>query len=131
VKESLFLTLAEVVEIHADQIERYGGESGIRDMRLLESAVAQPLASFAGERFYHDHYEMASAYAFHISQNHPFLDGNKRTALASALVFLKTNGITIFDPRGQLLGAMKRIASNRMKKQEFADSLRRLIFVRA
>lgn len=125
-KEPLFLSLAEVIEIHSDQIKRYGGEPGVRDMRLLESAIAQPLASFAGERFHRDLYEMASAYAFHLSQNHPFLDGNKRAALATALVFLRMNGTTISDPHGRLFEAMKRIARGHMKKLEFADILRLL-----
>ncbi len=80
--EPCFLTLAEVIEIHVDQIKRYGGRQGIRDFGLLESALAQPEASFGGEWLHRDVYEMAAAYAYHICQNHPFIDGNKRTALA-------------------------------------------------
>lgn len=125
-REVSFLTLAEVVEVHADQIRRYGGGQGIRDLGLLESALSQPEASFAGEWLHKTLYEMASAYAFHLCQNHPFLDGNKRTALASALVFLELNGVTLRDPRGFLKGAMLKIASGKMGKGEFADLLRRL-----
>jgi len=120
------LTLAEVIEIHTDQIHRYGGQDGLRDLPLLESALAQPEASFAGEWLHADHYEMAAAYAFHLCQNHPFIDGNKRTALATSLVFLELNGITILDPRGRLENAMIRIASSKMNKQDFAKLLRKL-----
>ncbi len=77
--DSTFLTLDEVIEIHRDMIERYGGSFGIRDEGLLESAVAMPQAGF-GEQYLHaDVFEMAAAYLFHIVRNHPFVDGNKRT----------------------------------------------------
>jgi death-on-curing protein len=78
------LTLAEVLTILQDQITRYGGDYGLRDLGLLSAAVAVPQASFGGHWAHEDLYEMAAAYAFHISQNHPFVDGNKRVALASA-----------------------------------------------
>lgn len=122
----LFLTLAEVVEIHADQIQRYGGQDGVRDLALLESALAQPEASFAGEWLHNDIYEMAAAYAYHFCQNHPFIDGNKRTALASALVFLELNGISVLDPKGRLEKAMVQIASGKMSKIDFAPLLKKL-----
>jgi death-on-curing protein len=126
VTEPLFLTLAEVIEIHTDQIQRYGGQSGLRDLALLESALGQPEASFAGEWLHADRYEMAAAYAYHLCQNHPFIDGNKRTALAAALVFLELNNITILDPRRRLKNAMIRIASGKMRKEDFAKVLRTL-----
>lgn len=121
-----FLTLAEVVEIHKDQIERYGGSSGIRDIGLLSSASAMPYATFSSEFLHADIYEMAAAYAFHISQNHPFVDGNKRSALASALVFLELNGVSISDDKGQLYKAMMEIASGNLGKTEFAGILKSL-----
>ncbi len=124
--DPLFLTLAEVIEIHGDQIQRYGGQSGLRDIGLLESALAQPEASFAGEWLHRDLYEMAAAYTFHLCQNHPFIDGNKRTALAAALVFLELNRIPILDPRGRLEIAMMSIASGKMSKADFAKLLRKL-----
>ncbi|MDI6800525.1 MAG: type II toxin-antitoxin system death-on-curing family toxin [Thermodesulfovibrionales bacterium] len=83
-KEIIFLTLAEVIDIHTDQIEKYGGSMGIRDKNLLYSAIAMPSASFYRTFLHSDIFEMAAAYVYHISQNHPFIDGNKRTALASA-----------------------------------------------
>lgn len=124
--DTLFLTLAEIIEIHADQIRRYGGQAGLRDLALLESALAQPEASFAGEWLHGDHYAMAAAYAYHLCQNHPFIDGNKRTGLAAALVFLELNGITVLDPRGRLKNAMIRIASDKMSKDDFTKLLTRL-----
>ena len=123
---TLFLTLAEVIEIHADQIRRYGGRAGLRDLALLESALAQPEASFAGEWLHGDLYAMAAAYAYHLCQNHPFIDGNKRTGLAAALVFLELNGITVLDPRGRLKNAMIRIASVKMSKDDFTKLLTKL-----
>jgi death-on-curing protein len=122
----VFLTLAEVVEIHKDQIERYGGSHGVRDMNLLSSAVAMPYASFGNEYLHADIFEMAAAYAFHIAQNHPFIDGNKRAAFASALVFLDLNNISIADPRGKLYNAMITLASGKIGKREFAGLLRKL-----
>ena len=75
--DPLFLTLAEAIELHADQIHRYGGQAGLRDLALIESALAQPEASFAGEWLHGEHYAMAAAYAYHLCQNHPFIGGNK------------------------------------------------------
>lgn len=75
--------------IHDEQIEVYGGIHGIRDKGLLESAVMMPQASFGGEYLHNGLFEMSAAYAFHIAENQPFLDGNKRTALVAALVFLE------------------------------------------
>ena len=88
-----FISLQDVLSIHKDQIERYGGSLGVRDMGLLESAIAMPQAGFGGQYFHTDLFEMAAAYLFHLAKNHPFVDGNKRTALATCLVFLSENGL--------------------------------------
>ena len=125
-KEILFLTLAEAIEIYSDQIKRYGGSQGIRDINLLSSAIAMPQASFYGEFLHNDIYKMAAAYAFHICQNHPFVDGNKRAALASALVFLEMNGINVSDPKGRLYKDMIALAEGNVKKEELAEILREL-----
>jgi death-on-curing protein len=124
--DPLFLTLAEVIEIQTDQIDRYGGQAGVRDLGLLESALSQPEATFAGAWLHQDLYSMAAAYAYHLCQNHPFIDGNKRTALASALVFLELNGVSILDPRGRLKTAMIRAASSNLSKDDVAKLLRKL-----
>ena len=86
--EPEFLTVEDVLQIHDEQLSAYGGATGIRDQGLLESAVAMPQASFGGAYLHEDLPHMAAAYAFHIAQNQPFLDGNKRTGLVAALVFL-------------------------------------------
>jgi death on curing protein len=121
-----FLTLAEVIEIHKNQIDNYGGQSGIRDLSLLSSAIAVPQATFDGKFLHEDLFDMASAYAYHICQNHPFVDGNKRVALVSALIFLDFNGIEINDPHNVLYNSMMGIASGKMSKHDFADILRKL-----
>ena len=91
----VFLGLDEVIEIHNDQIKRYGGLPGIRDIDLLKSAIAMPAIGFGGDYLNTDVYEMASAYLFHIVQNHPFIDGNKRTGAVASVVFLMMNGIEL------------------------------------
>jgi len=122
----LFITLAEAIEIHRDQIERYGGKPGIRDLSLLQSALAMPGASFEGEYLHPDLHAMAAAYAFHICKNHPFFDGNKRTALVCALVFLSLHGIDINDPGEVLYRAMMDIAAGRLDKPGLAAVFRNL-----
>lgn len=90
-----FLGLEEVLALHADQIELYGGSAGVRDLGLLESAVAAPEASFGGEYLHGTVPEMAAAYLFHLAQNHPFIDGNKRVAAASLFMFLFLNDLDL------------------------------------
>ncbi len=124
--EPVFLTPGEVVKIHRAQVERYGGPSAIRDLALLQSAVAMPGASFGKEWLHRDLYEMAAAYAFHISQDQPFIDGNKRTALTCALVFLELNGVSLLDPEGRLYPAMMELAVGVLDKLGFAEVLRSL-----
>ena len=85
--EPRFLTLEEVVRIHGDQIARYGGLEGIRDLGLLQSALAMPEAGFGSQYLHEDLASMAAAYLFHLVQNHPFADGNKRVGIVAALVF--------------------------------------------
>jgi len=86
------LDAAAVLAIHAEVISAHGGRLGIRDRALLESAVAAPQASHAGQPLIADAIGVAAAYLFYLSRNHPFTDGNKRTALAACLVFLQVNG---------------------------------------
>jgi death-on-curing protein len=86
-----FLTVEHVLDVHSRVIEEFGGDSGVRDEGLLESAVAMPAAQYGGEFLHPDIASMAAAYLFHLCRNHAFVDGNKRTALASAEVFLLVN----------------------------------------
>ena len=87
-----YLGVDAVLAIHAEVLTAHGGGAGLRDRSLLESAVAAPQASFGGEALIRDTVEIAAAYLYYLCRNHPFVDGNKRTALATALVFLKANG---------------------------------------
>ena len=91
----IYLTLEEVLIIHEDQIERYGGSSGLRDITLLESAVYRPQTLFAGRDLYISHFEKAAALLHSLVMNHAFIDGNKRTGTASILVFLESNGVHV------------------------------------
>lgn len=124
--EPSFLTLADVIRVHVDQIERYGGQAGIHDLGLLQSALAMPRASFGQEWLHRDLHEMAAAYAFHLSQNHPFVDGNKRTGLVCALTFLEINDVSIADVEGSLYDAMMDVASGALDKLGLARVLRAL-----
>lgn len=119
-----FLSLADVLEIHLDQIDRYGGESGIRDLGLLQSALALPAAG-VGEIYAHtDLFEMAAAYLFHIVQNHPFVDGNKRTGVVTALVFLALNAIEINADETALEKLVLAVAEGAVDKAAIADFFR-------
>ena len=119
-----FLGVEDILTLHADQVELYGGEQGVRDLGLLESAAAQPRASFGGEFLHADIFEMAAAYHFHIVQNHPFLDGNKRTGLVTALVFLDLNNIEIEVPKGSLYDLTIAVATGQADKKEIAAFFR-------
>ena len=90
--EPLFLSLDEVLEIHQQQIKRYGGSAGIRDAAGLESAIATPQATFDGAFLHATIPAMAAAYLFHLCQNHAFIDGNKRVGANAAITFLLMNG---------------------------------------
>lgn len=121
-----FLDIPDLLRIHADQVDLYGGEHGVRDPGLLESAAAQPRATFGGQFLHGDVFDMAAAYLFHIVQNHPFIDGNKRTGLMAALVFLDLNGVEIDAPRGSLYDLTMSVATGQAGKQEIAEFFRRL-----
>jgi death-on-curing protein len=91
-KPLLHLTAEAVKAIHEEVLAAHGGSAGLRDAALLESAVAAPQATYGGEPLLKDAVEVAAAYLFYLCSNHPFVDGNKRTALAACLVFLESNG---------------------------------------
>jgi death-on-curing protein len=93
VTEPLFLHVEDVLLIHEEQLAEYGGSAGVRDAALLDSAVAMPRATVGGNFAHEDLFAMAAAYAFHVAQNQPFVDGNKRTGLLAAGVFLDLNGV--------------------------------------
>ena len=121
-----FLTVEDVLGIHAEMIAEFGGEGALRDPGLLESAVAMPQQTF-GSQFLHDSlFAMAAAYLFHITQNHAFVDGNKRTALAAALVFLRLNLIVIDREAEELYHVTMGVAEGRLDKAAIAVELEAL-----
>ncbi len=121
----VFLSLGEVLEIHRDQIERYGGDLGIRDLGLLQSALAMPAAGFGGRYLHSDLFEMAAAYLFHLVQNHPFVDGNKRTGAVAALVFLSLNDIDIEAEEDEFEEMVLSVAQGRADKAAVTEFFRR------
>lgn len=120
-----FLTLAEVLEIHQDQIVRYGGQAGTRDLGLLESALGMPKASVGSAYVHADIFEMAAAYLFHLVQNHPFIDGNKRVGAVAAIVFLALNDIDLVAPTGALYDLVMALARGERTKADAAAFLRK------
>jgi death-on-curing protein len=119
-----FLSVSDVLHIHQNQIARYGGASGMRDRELLASAIAQPFATFEGEFLHEDLFEMAAAYLFHIARNHPFVDGNKRTAVVSALVFLFWNGYKVIASNEAVYDLAIAVATDDSSKPSVVDFLR-------
>jgi len=93
----VFLTLAEVIELHGRMVDEFGGSPEVRDIGLLQSAIAMPMAQFGGQYLHAELASMAAAYMFHIVSNHPFVDGNKRAGAVAARVFLLVNDAT-FEP---------------------------------
>lgn len=122
--EPLFLTLDEVVRIHVDMIERYGGGTGVRDAGLLESAVSMPRSMFGGRYLHDDLFQMAAAYLFHIVANHPFIDGNKRTGAASAIIFLLINDVDLRSDEKGLEEITLSVAKGKSKKEDVAEFFR-------
>lgn len=125
--ELYFLTLEDILEIHIDQINRYGGKRGIRDQNLLLSTIAQPYSTFEGRYLHHTIYEKAAAYLFHLCQNHPFIDGNKRVAAVSALIFLAINDSPIDFKENELEKLVRSVAEGKAKKEEIALFLSKVI----
>ncbi len=119
-----FLTKEIVLAFHEDQLKQYGGKEGVRDESLLESALAQPEASFGGDYVHTDIYHMAAAYGYHICQNHPFFDGNKRTALIAMYTFLFVNGYRIVADKKSLFAIMMDLANGKVSKDELSEYLK-------
>jgi death on curing protein len=116
----LFLTLDEALAIHAHQIMRYSGALGLRDRAPLESALAMPQATFAGEHLHPSLPEQAAAYLFHLVKNHPFVDGNKRVGLACGLVFLRPKSIRVRASEDELVDLVMGVADGRRSKADVA-----------
>lgn len=120
-----FLSVEDVLRLHAIAIEDQGGDRSIRDRGLLESAIAMPAQQFGGQYLHQDIPAMAAAYAFHISKNHPFVDGNKRAATAAMIAFLSDNGWS-FDATGdEAEPAILGLAADSLDKPAFTDWARK------
>lgn len=121
-----FLDTANVIAIHADTIQKEGGLAGIRDMGLLESAVAMPQQQWGGVVLHPGLAAKAAAYLFHITANHAFADGNKRAGVLSALVFLDQNGVDIqqLPPQEDLEKVTMDVAAGKMSKEELTAWMR-------
>ena len=115
-----FLEVDDVFELHAESIARYGGDSGVRDQGLIESAIAMPRQSFGGEYLHATLFDMAAAYAFHIAENQGFVDGNKRAGLAAATAFLAMNGYDLVERDDRLYTAMIALSSKTLDKAGIA-----------
>lgn len=120
-----FLELEHILAMQRVLIEKFGGKHGIRDQGLLESAVAQPRQSAFGEDLFKDPFEKAAAYAFYLSENQPFLDGNKRIATAAALTFLRLNGFQTLFGDADLYATIMKTANKQLTREALADWFRK------
>jgi len=119
------LTVEQIILIHEDQLERYGGRSGLRSPALLESAALRPRASFAKKDLYPSVFEKAAALMHSLVANHPFVDGNKRTATAAALIFLELNGYSLRISPKRLVVAFSRVDSKKWGVKRLANWFKR------
>lgn len=115
-----FVSKSMVLSIHARQIERFGGTPGVRDEGLLESALAQPQATFGGKFLHPTISEQAAAYLYHIAMNHPFIDGNKRTAFAVMDTFLRLNGCALNLTDDRAYDLVMRVARGTITKEKLS-----------
>ena len=122
--EPTFLALDEILAIHQDQIARYGGTEGVRDWAMLQSALAMPAAAFGGQYVHSDLCEMAGAYLFHLVENHPFVDGNKRVGAVAADVFLALNDVRLTAGQDAYAALVLSVASGQTPKSAVAEFFR-------
>lgn len=115
--DPFFLEVPDILAIHQRLVEAFGGDPGLRDRGLLESAAAMPRATFGGEYLHPRLSDMAAACHFHLCRNHPFVDGNKRTAVAVAEVFLLINGQELTAPDDALLRLTFGVADGSLSKE--------------
>lgn len=115
-----FVSTADVLAIHSRQLDKFGGRPGIRDEGLLDSALAQPQATFFGELLHPTIADQASAYLYHLAKNHSFVDGNKRTAFATTIAFLSINGYDLDVSPEEAYTLVMQVAQGEMTKEEAA-----------
>lgn len=119
----IYLTLEQILIIHQDQIERYGGTHGLRDLALLESAIFRPQSSFSSKELYKTIFDKTAALMHSLILNHPFIDGNKRTGIVSALVFLELNGFRLEVGTKELIKTALKIESKKLNLENVAKWL--------
>lgn len=122
----IYLSLEEVIAIHDTLVKNFGGIFGIRDKSLLESAIATPMTAVFGQEMYPTAFDKAAAYIFSISRNHPFLDGNKRTATFSCFTFLEANGQTLTYNENEVLEFVVSVAEGKIEKEQISLYLKNL-----
>ena len=120
-----FLSVQEVIGVHADQVNRYGGSHGLRDLGLLESATFRAQTSFGGVYLYKTIFDKAAALGQSIILNHPFIDGNKRTGVVSMMMFLRANDRKLNVSQDDLVNTALRIAKEEVQIQEIAAWLKK------
>ena len=120
-----YLTPQQILALHDLMVKRFGGSHGLRDLGLLESAVARPQATFDGTDLYPTIYEKAAALLQSLLKNHPFVDGNKRTALTSAGVFLKLNGYKLTNTHKEEVEFAVRVDNQHLSLEEIAEWLKK------
>ena len=118
-----FLPESIVKAIHDDQIRLYGGMYGVRDFLALDSALHMPQAQFRGQFLHPTIFHMAAAYGFHLSQNHPFIDGNKRTAGMVMFTFFQFNGLSPIVTEADYYTVIMAVASGQMGKEQLTEWL--------
>ena len=118
-----FLSISQVLDIHQDEINSFGGTSGVRDEGLLDSALAQPQATFGGELLHPTIHEQAAAYLYHLAMNHPFIDGNKRTAFAVMDTFITLNGYSLNLSQEQAYNLVIQVVQKEISKEELSAFL--------
>ncbi len=117
----VFLSVSDIVKVHERVIVEFGGDTGLRDRGLLESAAAMPQAMFSGQYLHGNLAEMAAAYHFHLCSNHPFIDGNKRVAVAVAELFLLLNGWELQATDKEIEAITLELASGRVSKEQVIE----------
>ena len=115
-----YLTVDQVVHLQGDLLTQFGGLPGIRDQNLLYSALEAPKMAFGGSEMYPSIFEKAAAYLYHLIKNHPFNDGNKRTAFVSTLAFLEINQVKISFKISDLEEIVVEVANGHIGKKELA-----------
>jgi death on curing protein len=124
--DCIHLTVEIVLEIHSEALKNFGGSPGIRDEGLLASAVFAPQSTFGGKSPFADIIEVAAAYLFYLCGNHPFVDGNKRTAMTAAIVFLRLNGIGTKPDSKQWEKLLLDVSAGRIDRAATTARLRKL-----